>query len=661
MNKILPIFITLTLYVGCAYSQNMVFDWAKSYEATGGKNQIFTESFAADSNHLFTAGIVLSADNDFDPDTGTYNLSAPYYNSAHISMFDLDGKHVWSKIIGCAKEASFVHLHLIHDIAVNKSGDLYVAGAFQDTLFYETGSGRQFLVSKGYTDIFFGKLDTSGNWLWMKQYGGIYDEHAGGLSIANNGDIYLSGSYADSVAFIPGSTPEYASFYEMFTLKLNSKDQEQWVYSTTNPASYPVFSVSSTTVDNEGAIYIGGNYYGYDGDSVNFQSAGKNALLENNTRSDGFLLKLDTAGNFNWVNRYGSASDDFVDKLSFNAANNSLVVSGRAGSNAIDFDTTTTADSLHFQSGLYGNYLLCISQNGQFRWLKQLFADNAVGTGLITYITTDSKGHIHGLSTFDSPVDADPGTGTVMYAKRPGGASFNSYSLELDSLGNYLWSYHYVTAGNGDVAHGFGKDPYDNIYIGLFDGVGASPDTLTLGNIDIIHPVAATHIAKLRACSNPTVTTVNDSTLRATYLNSSYQWLDCNKGYAPITGATKRTFTASVSGSYALESDSYGCGKDTSKCYQLTFGNPTGNTNYNSTDIVSVFPNPTVDKITVTLPEKKQVVACKVSNVLGQVIYTKNFREVSQFQITLPAAPGMYFIECNLGNNQRVVKKVIKE
>jgi hypothetical protein len=118
---------------------------------------------------------------------------------------------------------------------------------------------------------------------------------------------------------------------------------------------------------------------------------------------------------------------------------------------------------------------------------------------------------------------------------------------------------------------------------------------------------------------------------------------------------------ASVSGSYALESDSYGCGKDTSNCYQLTFGKPIVNTNDSAGTSVSVFPNPTIDKITVTLPGKQQVVACKVSNILGQVIYRQNFREVSRFQITLPGAPGMYFIECNFGNNRRVVKKVIKQ
>ena len=450
---------------------------------------------------------------------------------------------------------------------LDKQGNLYVTGTFLDTLYYETANGLEYRTSKGYTDIFFGKIDSAGHWLWMKSYGGVYDDGAPGVTIDKTGDIYLSGYYADSVTFIPGSAQNYAPFYELFVLKFNSLDQEQWLYSTDNPVTTPVFQVSSIVADDHDGIYIGGNYFDYYGDSVNFQPAGKTELFAStsNANRNGFLLKLDTAGVFKWAKPYATSSNDYIDELAFNSASNSLLISGRAGNESLDFDSTTTSDSLHFPSHFFGTFLLSLTPRGEYKWMKLLFTDTYGLTNLKPiYITTDSKGNIHGVGTFAHSIDADPGSDSVIYSPSAGGASFSAYSLELDSLGNYLWSHQYKTKYNGDDAHGIGKDPFDNIYIGLFDAAGSSPDTMSFGNINLIGPQysTSTHFAKLRACGASLVTQINDSTLMANYKNVTYQWLDGNNGYAVIPGATSRIFTTSVPGYYALASTSYGFGTD---------------------------------------------------------------------------------------------------
>ncbi|MBI2279285.1 MAG: T9SS type A sorting domain-containing protein [Bacteroidetes bacterium] len=665
MKKLFLISLLVSGSFSYSYSQDMVFDWAKMYETVSGENEIYNQFFQADSNHLFIAGKVFSAVNDFDPDTGSYMLPALYNGNYHISMFDLDGHHIWSTILGSTLGQSGSLKTEIQDMALSNNGSLYVTGSFLDTLYYETTSGLQYITSKGYTDIFFGKMDTLGNWLWMKSYGGIYDDAGGALSIAGNDEIYLSGSYSDSVRFIPGNTPNYAPVYALFTLKFNSQEQEQWVYSTDNPVTFPVFEVNSMCIDNDNGIYIGGNYFDFSGDSVNFQSAGNSSLVANNNDYDGFLLKLDTAGTFEWVKSYSSSGTDYVDKITFNAANNSVIVSGRAGNSNLDFDPGTVADSLNFSSGVFGNYLLCLTPTGQFSWLKQLFADNVPGTDLVMHIVTDRKGNIHGLSTFNNPLDADPGSGVVSYSINPGGASFNTYSLKLDSLGNYLWSYHYTTAFNGDIAYGIGKDAFDNIYVGLFDGVGPDPDTLTLGNINLVHSNNARHFAKLRECSVPvsSVSQINDSTLTATffYQNINYQWVNCDSGYVVVSGATQQEFIPPVSGNYALISTSYACSADTSVCFLLNLGGLTGITNNELNSFISIFPNPTPDNVSVKLSEINQTIEYTIFNIMGQTVYKKYFKNSSQFQIELPDRKGIYFIKIKLDNNREAIKKIIKE
>jgi hypothetical protein len=50
-----------------------------------------------------------------------------------------------------------------------------------------------------------------------------------------------------------------------------------------------------------------------------------------------------------------------------------------------------------------------------------------------------------------------------------------------------------------------------------------------------------------------------------------------------------------------------------------------------------------------------------IYNVYGQTIYRQNFEGVSQFNIQLPEAAGIYFLEIKQENNRRIVKKLIKE
>ena len=50
--------------------------------------------------------------------------------------------------------------------------------------------------------------------------------------------------------------------------------------------------------------------------------------------------------------------------------------------------------------------------------------------------------------------------------------------------------------------------------------------------------------------------------------NATYQWLDCNNGYAPLLGDTLQSFTPTANGDYAVAINVAGC-VDTSACMQI--------------------------------------------------------------------------------------------
>jgi hypothetical protein len=72
---------------------------------------------------------------------------------------------------------------------------------------------------------------------------------------------------------------------------------------------------------------------------------------------------------------------------------------------------------------------------------------------------------------------------------------------------------------------------------------------------------------------NPTIdntVTVTGSMIMANQTVASYQWVDCDNAFAPILGEISQSFTATVTGNYAVEIEVNGC-VDTSACELIDF------------------------------------------------------------------------------------------
>jgi hypothetical protein len=69
--------------------------------------------------------------------------------------------------------------------------------------------------------------------------------------------------------------------------------------------------------------------------------------------------------------------------------------------------------------------------------------------------------------------------------------------------------------------------------------------------------------------ANPIVTVVGETKLIVNVSGATYQWVDCNNGYAPIAGATGSSFTPTANGNYAVIVNTGGCA-DTSNCESVS-------------------------------------------------------------------------------------------
>jgi hypothetical protein len=114
--------------------------------------------------------------------------------------------------------------------------------------------------------------------------------------------------------------------------------------------------------------------------------------------------------------------------------------------------------------------------------------------------------------------------------------------------------------------------------------------------------------------------TQNGFSLVADHTSPTYKWLDCNNGYAVITGATSQTFTPTVSGSYAVVVSQSGC-TDTSNCHYIT---AVGLNTLNSIEGVSVYPTITSNEINVQLNKSYNQVQIEVVDLTGRIVVRTN-------------------------------------
>ena len=100
---------------------------------------------------------------------------------------------------------------------VSQGGDLFVAGQFMG------GSRRTSSVSAAYggADIFVGRMDLNGTWLWLAFAGGLYDDWIVELNETNDDSAFVNGLYFGEADFGDGEVvASQGHVSEYFAVKL---------------------------------------------------------------------------------------------------------------------------------------------------------------------------------------------------------------------------------------------------------------------------------------------------------------------------------------------------------------------------------------------------------------------------------------------------------
>ncbi|MBL7937009.1 MAG: hypothetical protein JNM51_14475, partial [Bacteroidia bacterium] len=373
-------------------------------------------------------------------------------------------------------------------VAVDNSGNIYTTGYFSGTLDFNPGVGINNLTSIGSNDAFISKIDSVGNFIWAKNFGGTNDTYSNGLILDGSGNIYINGTFSNTTDFDPnGGITNLTSLggNDAFILKLDGNGNFIWAKSmggTGNDAA------KSIAVDASGNLIATGTFSG----TADFDPGAGISNLTSTGAGDIFVLKLDATGNFIWAKSMGGSSNDFPGAMNIDALGN-IYTTGHYEATA-DFDPSATVFNLT-SAGVEDIFISKLDGNGNFIWAKSI---GGISTDIAYAIAIDALGKIYTTGYYSGTVDFDPNAGTSNLTSVGGDDVF---VLKLDNNGNLIW-----TKSIGGSGLEYGKTlVLDNIgyiyFSGLYNGTADFDPNSGINNI-VPNGIFDVFISKLDTAGN---------------------------------------------------------------------------------------------------------------------------------------------------------------
>ncbi len=469
------------------------FEWAKEFlnHALGiNVRAIGTDSFG----NVYTAG-TFSADGyphlfiDLDPGVDTYAVFSPVLyipftpvvydpisylpdtiysefeggnSDIYIAKLDSAGNFIWGKAIGGRRSED------ISDMKVDKLGNIYMTGTFRDTVDFDPGPGKAILTSgvkrdtsitilfgslildvndQYYPDNFVLKLDSAGDFVWVKEFGNDmrYESSFAPMALDKAGNVYFACQNDTLVDLDPGSGNYYYA-PQMAILKLNAAGDFVWVKEMGGDR------INDITVAGEELehIYAIGNFR----DTVDFDpSASGTHQIVATSNTDFYTSKWDLDGNFIWAKAmHGYSGGDHTQLITSIAVDklDNVYVTGNFR-DTIDLDPGVDTFFLYEMStvAIGSNagdmFIAKLNASGDFVWAKQIGDMFAMVSSVS--LGVDDYGNVYNTGHFKNTLDFDPGPDTTAFTSN---GSNDIYICKFGTHGQFMWAGQMVSSGLGE-------------------------------------------------------------------------------------------------------------------------------------------------------------------------------------------------------------------
>lgn len=270
--------------------------WGKVFGGTDGD---LPYGIDVDSNgNVFVVG-TYAGTVDFDPGAGATSRTSRGNNDNFVVKLTTDGNFAWVKEFGGANEERAT------GVVLDSNNNILVTGLFNDNVDFNPAPLETNTVTGNYADGFVLKLDPNGGYLWAKGFGGSSADYGEGIAVDSNNNVYVTGRYTGNVDFDPGAgitTIAGSATNGAFILKLNSDGNFGFARGFDGTGQDVGLEIE---VDSGGNILTAGQFQS----TVDFDPGAGTANLTTSPSSAIFLLKLDPSGNYLWAKSWGGSGD----------------------------------------------------------------------------------------------------------------------------------------------------------------------------------------------------------------------------------------------------------------------------------------------------------------------------------------------------------------
>ncbi len=511
-------------------------------------------------------------------------------------------------------------------ITLDASGNIYTTGTFQGVVDFDPSASTYTLASNGGSDnaVFISKSDATGNFIWAKKIGGTTFAFSHSIAVDLNGGVFITGQFNDTIDADPNAGTQNINalgMTDIFVLKLDAMGNFSWVKSFGDAYSDAGKAIS---VDPSGNAYITGSFSG----AVDFDPGTGISNLSSGSFNS-FILKLDGAGNFNWV-KCLAGDISAGDGITLDTSGNVYTTGNFYG--AVDFDPdAVTSDTL--KSTENGSIFICkLSATGNYIWAKAVGDPMQMDYG--RSIAVDNNGNIYTTGGFQGTADFDPNAGN--YPMIASGL-LDIFILKLNPAGNFVWAKSIGSSGNNNFGYSVALDGAGDVYLtGMFQGTadfdpGAS--SVVLSSAGVLN----SFVLKLNAAGNfagvKHIRSTGSCEGHGLTLDASGNIFTIGVFYGPTNfdpGASNTSLSSfgTVNHTYVLKLGSSLTGIEDAKT-----------ANINS---IIIYPNPNNGNFNIVAKEKMSL---NLTDNLGRVIKTLILNEENSFKENIQIlSSGIYFI-----------------
>ncbi len=245
------------------------------------------------------------------------------------------------------------------EVVVDSKDNIIVSGQTADKITI----GDYVLDAKGKWKIFVAKIDENGNWEWGRISDGDNYQLYSCSEIDNEDNVVITGGFMGTATFGPTTLvyPDKKDSYNLLVAKIDSEGNWLWANSAEGEYQKNVLNLYplSCTIDSYGSIYLTGKFY-------------KNASIGASEISgdwggDIFISKIYTTGEWIYTHEFNGQGQESAFDILIDSKNN-ILLTGRfdhpEGFGDFEFESTFGYD--------FRMFLAKINQEGVGLWAKNL-------------------------------------------------------------------------------------------------------------------------------------------------------------------------------------------------------------------------------------------------------------------------------------------------